>query len=192
MRKINIIDISEGNTILAGGPYGRIFLSRLIQTAEKNKNPEPLFLNFKGIDVATGSFLRASILGFRDYCRSAELNLVPVVANPNEEMIEEFSLILELKNDALVTCRLDENDHPYDARVIGELEDKQKVTLETVLIEREVNAVDLEKKYWDEEKIKATGWNNRLSSLVAKGILLEIKKGRQKFYRPILEVKYGN
>lgn len=192
MRKVNIIDISEGKTILAGGPYGRIFLSRLIQNVDKNKNTEPLFLDFKNIDIATGSFLRAAILGFKDYCRNADLNLVPIAANVDDTMIEEFSLILEIKNDAMVICRLDKNSSPFDAKIIGTLEDKQKVTLDTVLKEREVNAVDLERDYWKEEKIKATGWNNRLSALVAKGILLEVKRGRQKFYRPILEVTYGS
>jgi hypothetical protein len=191
MKIIKILNVSNGDTILAGTPRGRTFLAQLIERVKQEKTVLPLVLDFSGIEVATGSFLRTAVLGFRDYCINAELNVIPVVANLNEEMLEEMNLILEYKGDAIVSCSLDRN-RISNAKVLGKLEEKQRITLETVVREKEVNAVDLEKKYWNEEKIKATGWNNRLTSLVAKGILFEIKRGRQKFYRPVLEAEYGS
>ncbi len=192
MKIINLESISNGEKILAGSPRGRTFLVRLIEQVKQEKTAVPLFLDFTDIDVATGSFLRTLVLGFRDYCLSTELNVIPVVANLNEEMLEEMNLILDLKGDAILSCTLNDKNQISNVKVLGNLEEKHLITLKTVLREKEVNAVDLEKKYWEQEKIKATGWNNRLTSLVAKGILLEIKRGRQKFYRPVLEVEYGS
>jgi hypothetical protein len=191
MKILKIIEIVKEENILAGSPRGRTLLAQLIKLVNQEKAPEPLFLDFASIEVATGSFLRTFVLGFRDYCVSAELNVIPVVANLNEEMLEEMNLILDLKSDAILSCSISNKNQISNAKVLGKLEEKQLITLDTVLREKEVNAVDLEKKYWEQEKIKATGWNNRLTSLVTKGILMEIKRGRQKFYRPVLEVEYG-
>lgn len=191
MKIIKILKINNGETILAGSPHGRILLAQLIGQVTQEKVATPLFVDFAGIEVATGSFLRTAILGFRDYCITAELYLIPIATNLTEEMVEEMNLILEAKGDAMLSCNLDQENQIYNAQILGKLEEKQLITLNTVLQEREVNAVDLEKKYWSQEKIKATGWNNRLNSLVMKGILFEIKRGRQKFYRPVLEVEYG-
>lgn len=190
MKIINVLNISN-QKILAGSPRGRTFLAQLIEQVKQEEAAAPLFLDFGGIEVATGSFLRTVVLGFRDYCISAELNVIPVVANLNVEMLEEMSLILDLKGDAILSCSLNNKNQISDVKVLGKLEEKQLITLDTVLRDKEVNAVDLEKRYWEQEKIKATGWNNRLTSLVTKGILLEITRGRQKFYRPVLEVEYG-
>jgi hypothetical protein len=38
------------------------------------------------------------------------------------------------------------------------------------------------------EAVGATAWNNRLTSLAAKSLVVEILQGRTKKYRPVLEV----
>lgn len=176
--------------ILAGKPLGRVALARLIENVEPVRTQEPIFLDFSGIALATSSFFREAILGFRDYCVGQEINLVPVLANPNRSSIDEFLVVLETKGDAVVVCEL-ENDVPRNARVIGVLEEKQAITLEAVLQAKETDAVTLEKRFREKEGIRTTSWNNRLVSLAAKGLLLERKEGRTKIYRPVLELTYG-
>lgn len=186
---IKAIDISNREDILAGSPGGRTFLASLIAKVERRNETQILFLDFRGIQVATGSFLREAVLGFRNYCLNNNLKVIPVVTNLNETITDELELLLNLKGDVLLTCDLSSENKISNSKILGNLEEKQKVTLKTVLSESEVNAVELEKKYREQEDISATGWNNRLASLVSKGILLEIKRGRQKFYRPVLEKK---
>jgi hypothetical protein len=43
--------------------------------------PTLALLDFSGVAVATASFLRESVIGFRDYARQALPNIYPVVAN---------------------------------------------------------------------------------------------------------------
>jgi hypothetical protein len=52
---------------------------------------------------------------------------------------------------------------------------------------KEVDATTLARAYEVKEGIQVTGWNNRLTSLAAKGLLMEIKRGRSKVYRTVLE-----
>jgi hypothetical protein len=44
-----------------------------------------------------------------------------------------------------------------------------------------------------QEKVAPTAWNNRIGSLLAKGLVIEVSNtGRNKRYRPILEgISYG-
>ena len=184
---ISVFELASRRDVLAGATQGKAMLAKLITAVSRPERPEPVLLNFDGVGTATGSFLRESIFGFRDYCTKTQPNLYPVVANANEVILDEMEFLLNLNGDALLTCELTKQGKVKSSRIVGHLNEKQQLTFNAVLEAREADAATLESKYRESEQIQTTGWNNRLSSLVAKGVLMEIKKGRGKVYRPVLE-----
>jgi len=186
-QNLSCFELGNGRTVLAGAIPGKAMLARLIAVVEPAFEPEPVLLNFDGVEAATGSFLREAVLGFRDYCTKTQPNLYPVVANANEVILDELAFVLKFNSDAFLVCSTDKHGNVKSSRVLGHLNEKQQLTFDAVIAVREADAAMLETKYRQTEKIQITGWNNRLSSLVAKGVLMELKKGRSKVYRPVLE-----
>lgn len=186
MEVINIGQLA-GVTVLSGAPRGQQFLGKLISSVSRSVHPQPLFLDFAGVDLMTSSFFRAGILPFRSYCVE-KLNLYPVIANVTEDTLDEIDLVLGPIRDAIILCRLDAKTRVTNARIFGILDEKQRITLEAVLREKEADAGILKHRFRKSEEIGITGWNNRLAALVAKGLLIETQKGRGKVYRPVLEL----
>ena len=184
---VSILELGGGLEVLSGQPRGQLLFSKLIGAVRPQDEPTPIFLDFKGVNVATSSFLRAGILAFRDHCVRMGLNLFPVLANINNEIVDDLKVMLEQRGDAFLVCDLSDKGRVTSARLIGSLDDKQRLTLEAVIREGETDAATLKEKHEKTEKIGATGWNNRLSSLAEKGLVVEVKRGRGKLYRPVLE-----
>jgi hypothetical protein len=185
--RMNIALVTYAKTeVLAGSASGSEILSQLVGQVNRVSTPTVVVLDFDGISVATGSFLRECVLGFRDYCRRSQPNLHPVVANLTDAVAEELKYLLQSKREVLVACTLKPNGRPIQPEVIGTLEEKQKLTLDAVLELEEVDAAVLAERF-SSEKIGITGWNNRLASLAAGGILMEVRSGRGKRYRPVVE-----
>ncbi len=87
----------------------------------------------------------------------------------------------------MVACSISGSEIARQVRLLGRLESKQLKTLHAVILLGEVDAAGLATRYRVEEDIKPTAWNNRLSALAAKGLLIEKQRGRTKLYRPVLE-----
>jgi hypothetical protein len=187
--KLPVSELAGYRTVLAGAIPGKNLLARMIAEIQRRAEPTPLFLDFTGVDVATNSFLRESILGIRDYCRSAKTNLYPVIANANDIVVEELCTLLEDHGEAMIICQLVGQGNASNAAVVGVLEEKQEITLKAVKALKRANAHALREKFKRTEQIGITGWNNRLSSLAEKGLLMAMKKGRIKYYQPVLELQ---
>jgi hypothetical protein len=186
---ISINSLEDGRKVLAGAIPGKNLLTKLITQISRKSEPEPLFLDLQHIEVATSSYLREGILAFRDYCINGRLNIYPVITNAQDTVLEELETLLEFRGDALISCNLDKKGNISSAKVLGVLEEKQEITLEAVLTNKIVDATTLANNPNNREQIGVTGWNNRLASLAAKGILMERKRGRVKLYQPVLEIK---
>jgi hypothetical protein len=187
MRQIlSIYDLGGKMPVLSGLPRGQALLGKLIAAVRPQEEHTPLFLDFEGVDFASSSFLRSSVLAFRDHCVRMGLNLYPVLANLGEEIIDDLKVVLEPRGDAFIVCDL-KDGQVSSVRVVGSLDEKQRLTLDAVIREGEADAASLKDKHEETERIGTTGWNNRLSSLAEKGLLMEVKRGRGKLYRPILE-----
>ena len=186
----NILIISEiaKGPVLSGAPRGQQFLGTLISRVGPSSEPSPLFMNFAGIELMTSSFFRSGILPFRDYCVD-KLRMYPVLANVSEETLDEMDIVLAPIREAVLLCRLDGKNKVSDARVFGILDEKQQVTLKAVVDTKEADAGTLRRRFRKSDGIGITAWNNRLTALVAKGLLIETQKGRGKLYRPVLELK---
>lgn len=192
--RISFMQISD-NAVLAGAVNGKIAFAEMIKSIpETATGPQPLFLDFGSIDVATASYLRESVFTLKAYLRSKGSPYYPVIANANADVWDELSVIANAKNDVIVTCDLTDDDIATRVELIGDLDPKQKMTFELVLKFNEVDANLLMEKFGVAEKTTSTtAWNNRLAGLASRGIIREYTRGRSKFYRPLLpEGAYGN
>ena len=176
----------ENDQMLAGAITGRKALARLVECTNINPaQPEEIYLDFEGVEVATASFLREAVFAFRDAIRRDRPNYYPVVANANELVEDELKVLLGSRGDALLLCALDEKGKPSHPRLLGDLETKQKATFDLVQC-GETDAAQLMKNHGKTEGVKQTAFNNRLAALAALGLIAEITEGRAKRYRPVM------
>ena len=172
--------------ILAGALTGRKTLGLLLERIDREpEKPEQVYLDFTGIEVATASFLRECILEFRDTVRRRWPSYYPVVANANDTVTEELSILLGPQRDVLMLCTLDEHGSPGAPRLVGDLEPKQRITYDLVNKLGETNAGELMRTANGTEDVGQTAWNNRLASLKRLGLVMELSHGRAKRYRPL-------
>jgi hypothetical protein len=172
------------NRTVLSGLLGRQILPKMIKAIEPSQAPRPLFIDFKGL-TATGSFFGQTMPKFKAFALG--YNLYPVLCNLNNESEEELQWSTEVNAEVFITCNVDSKGSVSNPKIIGILEDKQKVTLHAVISRQVADASTLSREYASEE-IKSTGWNNRLSSLATKGLIMENRNGRARTYRPVLSV----
>lgn len=176
--------------VLAGAPHGRRVFGRMMEkTSHEPDRAEPVFLDFIGVDVATASFLRETVLAFRDAVRRRRSNFYPVVANASSVIMDELAVLTTADNDVVITCFLDDDKEPRELRIMGELDPKQRITFDLVRKRGETDAAELMREHGDDEenKVTQTAWNNRLSSLASRGLVVELSQGRAKRYRLLFQ-----
>ena len=183
----SLLDLMDGQTILTGATAGRRMLSVLIANTPPTDAPTPVFLDFEGVEVATASFLRESVIAFRDYARQSLPNIYPAVANLTPVVAEELDFFIRSRGDVLWSCNLDADGKAVAARLIGDLDPAQRATFNTVQELGATSAPELAARFADEQ-IGPTAWNNRLSALATKGVLVEQRHGKSKSFSPLLEV----
>jgi hypothetical protein len=177
--------------ILAGSQPGKRAFAALVGMTEVPNKPEVCFLDFDGVSVVTTSFMRDSVIAYRNHSRSAWPRLYPVAANLASAVREEFEIWLAETNDIFVICNLDEAEGPSNVTMLGQIDGKQLVALRGVIDLGETDVSGLAAHVG--EDVAPTAWNNRIGSLLAKGLVIEVSNtGRNKRYRPILEgISYG-
>ena len=175
--------------VLAGSQLGQEAFLAMLKNTVNPATPAVMFLDFDGVPVATGSFLRESVVAYRNHVRDHFPMLYPVIANASQSVLDELTMLLQLRNDAFVVCSCDANDTVRGPRILGVVDGKQQDALLEVLGRVETDAPTLAKTTPDQ---KPTVWNNRLSALVAKGLLMEVGNGKTKRYRAVLDgLTYG-
>jgi hypothetical protein len=91
--------------VLAGAINGRRVQAKLLELTDKEPTvPEPAFLDFAGVNVATASFLRETVLDYRDAIRRRRSNFYPVVANANQLVEDELKVLVGSDADVLMLC----------------------------------------------------------------------------------------
>lgn len=180
---LNVVKLAGGE-ILSGAPSGRHFYAKLIEALpEEPINPEPFFLDFRGVQIATASFLRESVIAFRTFVRGRKSNYYPAIANAVTDVIDDLIEVLQPRGDVLMLCTLDLNGEVVRHRCIGTLDPMQQLTFDLVSRHGETTATRLMEI--EKSDVKVTAWNNRLSSLSSLGLISEQAKGRSKTYKPI-------
>lgn len=194
MQAIRVRDLVSG-TILAGAVAGTDTLRSLTGCLppKASGDPTPLFLDFSGIELATASFLRESIIPFKAVARHLCSSWYPVAANISPATVEDLDVICRVRADAMLVCRLDDSGVHHDAQLVGHLDAKQKEAFDFVTARGEATAKELmdATKADSGSPVSPTAWNNRLTALVEKRVIADYQLGRQKVYVPILRVKHG-
>lgn len=183
----SLIKLTGGQTVLSGAISGRTLLSALIAATPSVAVPTPAFLDFTDIQVATASFLREAVIGFRDFARQSLGNIYPVVTNLAPSIAEELEFFVRSRGDVLWNCELGTGENVINARLIGELDPAQRSTFEAAIELGAITAPELAARFADQQ-IGPTAWNNRLSALATKGLLVERKQGKTKSFSPLLEM----
>jgi len=189
MRKVVIRMLCPGDEpVLAGRLSGkRAFLAALEKLPEMAE-PTLVVLDFAGVDLATSSFLSESVLPLRDHLRLRSQPGYVVAANLKDGVREEIEEMLRRSGDALITCTTTAAGGVGNVQLCGKLEDKLHETLSLVSRRGETTAARLHEEFRFADPVGATAWNNRLASLAAKRLVVEILQGRTKKYRPVLEI----
>lgn len=175
-----------GSATLAGSAMGRQMLAQMIEKTRPTAEPTIAFLDFADVDIATGSFLREAVMGFRDFCRNASGMIYPVVANANGAIEEELATYLRGRNDAIWACGLGSQGQATDPHILGELDAGQMSTIQLIGQHHPISAPELA-KLRPGDKIGTTAWNNRLATLSAKGLLKEVRHGKSKLFSTVME-----
>jgi len=190
--KIKLVEVG-GSNVLAQAIGGRSVLRKLLVATDiEPDHPEPVFLDFQGVDVATSSFLRESVLGFRDTTRTGGSNLYPLVSNANAAVKEELIEMLRLRGEAILSCNLSEAGAVSDVELLGALDPKHRQTFDLVVQLGETDAGTLMRDHGEDEVVSRTAWNNRLATLANLRLVVEVKQGRAKRYKPVVEGVYAN
>lgn len=184
--RIELATLVTDASVLAGSARGRAVLSRLVELAVPQTCPSLFVLDFAGVEIATGSFLQESALGFRDFVRGRHLDLYPVVANANAAILDELSTLLIAQHDAVMSCEIDADGKLTAASAIGRLEEKMRMTLDLVNTLGEVNTPTLQRLRPDEGV--PTLWNNRLDALWAKRLVVKLNSTRMRTFRSITTI----
>jgi hypothetical protein len=182
-----LINLTGDQTVLSGAISGRTLVSALIAATPSFAAPTPAFLDFTAIEVATASFLREAVIGFRDYARRSLENVYPAVANLAPAVAEELEFFVRARGDVVWSCELGSGDNVISVRLIGELDPAQRSTFDAALELGAITAPELAARFADQQ-IGPTAWNNRLSALATKGLLVERKQGKTKSFSPLLEI----
>ncbi|MCU1295176.1 MAG: hypothetical protein JWP08_4026 [Bryobacterales bacterium] len=176
---------ARGSKILSGAMGGRQLLAELISAITPSDDPQIVYVDFSDIDVATSSFLRESVIAFRDYTRSALPNIYVVAANASGPVLEELTFFLSKTGDALWSCSVDDEGVAAGANLIGTLDPAEQETFQILLKLGRASAPDLAASI-PEMGLSSTAWNNRLASLATKGLMIVAQQGKTKFFRPVL------
>jgi hypothetical protein len=174
--------------ILAGRLAGKRAFLRALEQLPELAEPTLVLLDFRDVDLATSSYLSEAIPPLRDHLRLRRHPGYVVAANLSDNVREEIEEMLRRSGDALLTCATDVDGRISDVQLCGKLEDKLQETLSLVSRKRETTAAQLHEESREVDAVGATAWNNRLASLAAKSLVVEVLQGRTKKYRPVLEV----
>jgi hypothetical protein len=184
--RIPVQKTADGESILAGSRAGKRLFGRLVEIIVPVRAAVPLYLDFVGIEAATASYLRESIVALNSYNLSRNNNLFVVAANAEDPVEEELEFCLKAQNGIMLSCSLGDRNQVSKVRLLGSLDSKLEPAFSYVYENGEGDAATIWQHFREQEPIKINAWNNRLAALSALGVVIEEARGRGKYYRPVV------
>lgn len=166
---LSLRDFTADFPSLTGVSRARQFLAQLIGWTATQSPKGILILDFSEVGDASASFLRESILAFRDYARAYQPELFPVLANITATVREEFDTLLQARGEAMLGCRLDASGAVSEPEILGALERGLSETLEIIRARGQTSLKDLRDM---SRETKPTAWSNRIASLIRQGFIV--------------------
>jgi hypothetical protein len=186
--KIDMIEFAVAGA-LSGAMHGTSTFARIMsQLSNEPPQPAALEIDFRGVEVATASFLRECVLSVRNAVRSRGSNFYPVIVDANQSIIDDLSELAEYRKEVFVIANRDQRAELTTFQLVGRLEAKQQVTLGHVKQLGKTDAAELMQRFGTDEGLTTTtAWNNRLASLALQGLIAENRIGRLKKYHMIFD-----
>ncbi len=182
------LDKIAGSTVLAGAAAGAAAQKNVVAKLI-GRPPKICALDCDGVEFASASFIREAIFGTRDALRRAGVSTQLVLVNAQNVVQEDVLLVARTLGSSVVHAMMSPRGLA-NPTLLGELDEAQRETLELVLELGEATASDLAA---EKPSVKPTAWNNRLTSLVSRGVLIEGRRERHKVYRPVVRgLSYGS
>ena len=188
---MNVLPISRFTSsfpFLTGVTRARQLLAGLIDWSASESPSGTLILDFRDVPEASASFLRESVLAFRDYVRAYQPDVFPVIANMTEPVREEFDILLRNRREAMLGCRLDNSPVPVEPVVLGLLEPGLCKTLDTIRARGQVTLAELREL---SPPTSATTLSNRVASLIRQGFVVTSQEPNKRAYRFVLSEAGG-
>jgi hypothetical protein len=177
-----------GATVLVGATPGRSGYLSLLRTLRKSEPNSVVIVDLAEVEILSASYFREAIWPLAAWCQERSSTLV--VANASPAILDDISVALAADGAAVVVAVLqgERISHP---RVVGKLDDKLQLTLDLICSAGEADASAV--AHASGEATVVTVWNNRLVALTRMGLLREHKRGKTKYYSPVLKgLKHGN
>jgi len=147
-------------------------------------------VDFDGIRLATVSWLREGLIALQKYTVAMRPQIVLAVTHLEPVVREELEVALQATSNVMLSVEDAVNDDIRAVSVLGRLDPALDETLQVVRDKAEFDASFVS------ENLKSVGLsaaNNRLAALEARGLLKSERRGRSRFYRPLVELMtYGN
>src|SRR5689334_5157295 len=141
-----IVSMAETfGTHLQGKLPGKRHFAKLCDVLSSVPPGTAVFLDFKGVEVVTGSWVNALFVPFFQWAGAEEIDLFPVICNlAVKEWLDEFALVAEWTHRCfLIADRLLPASR---ARAVGPLDPGQKATLSAVIEFGPVTGAELERQ----------------------------------------------
>lgn len=192
--RISLRKITGGKKALGGAVEGRRDLVKLLgAVGNEPAVPEPLFVDFEGIELATASYQRETIGALQGLIRGRRSNHYLVIANASAAVRDDLEVLARAGGLAFLACSLDTAGKVSKPGIVGKLDPKAQATFDLVCERGETDAKEMMQVNLGREDVGHTAWNNRLAGLVQQGLIAEYSVGKAKRYRPVLKEKFhGN
>ncbi len=188
--RVRMRKVAGGKKVLGGAVEGRRDLAKLLEAVSAEPaTPEPLFADFEGVNIATASYQRETVVALHGVLRVRKSNRYLVVANATAAVLDDLAVLASAGGAVFLTCNLDGAENVSNVELVGALDPKAQETFDLVCERGETDAKELMQVKAGREEIGHTAWNNRLSGLVQLGLIAEYAEGKAKRYRPVLERK---
>jgi hypothetical protein len=140
-------------------------------------------VDFQGMDMVSASAARTALFTDLFVYLNDEHEALPVLMNLNEQSLDEVHFAAQALKLPVVVAQSILAGQPAGVRVFGELDQKQRQTLQVVAqLKDDAHAKAAHEATKDALNIGATAWNNRMSALAAMRLLQERKVGKTKYY----------
>ena len=170
---------------LSGRLRGKEHVAMLASRARGEKPGSTLILDFHGVRNVTGSWLSAALVPFFRLMATKEYDLFPIIANVDQNWIDEFALVGEWNDQIFIVGTL-ANGVLWDAKLVGSTDQVQYDTFSAVMQYGDATGADLSRTD-SGRSTQPTTWNNRLKDLHEKRLLRRRSLGRKQVYTPVIK-----
>lgn len=200
---MRIFQLGVTNSVALGATMAAADRRPIIAQLRETKNvPTTIVLDFSGIEMTNGSYLRGTLLWLQAAGTAAAeledggrrppegiepLNVFPVATNLGSDVSEELDIALKGEHLPYLIGRVSEVDRIVDLVRVGHLDPALDATLTALIAEKRATAGELCSRYPQKPEIKPPAWSNRLSELYRLRLARREREGRQWIYTALSE-----